>query len=105
MAPEAFPSGKPQSTGIALGWFGEDGQWGVAYGHIDREAFARAVDEHEGVDEADGIDPDAAFHAYAVLEEDESLPEDHDLRTCIRWNGITQDTENSFPVTAINTEA
>jgi len=94
----------PPSQGIRLGWFGREGEWAVAEGHLNQDVFAAAVNATFDPP----VDPVAAvsvIHRHAVLTEDTTLPEDHDLRVCIRWEGITEDTENAFPVTAINTEA
>lgn len=90
-------------TEVRLGWFGLDGQWAVAEGHLDPAAFVEVV--NGTYDPPAVLDPAGVIHAHAVLVVDVSLPEDHDLRVCIRWNGITADTENAFPVTAIDTTA
>lgn len=93
------------ATSIRIGRFGEEGRYACAFGHVNRAAFAGAV--NRGQDRANG---EEALHAdlvnwcWAVVEIDDSLPED-DGRTSIRWVGVTDDDEHSFPVTVLDTEA
>jgi hypothetical protein len=98
-----FPSGPLTPSGIALGWFGEDGEWAVAEDHLKIDDFCRAVDEYRKAET--GVDPATVLHAWAVLEENVEFPEDHDFRWTIRWNGITKDTPRAFAVTAVDTSA
>ncbi len=102
-ASDTFPSSTTPS-GIPIGWFGEDGEWAVSFGHLDKSEFADAVTEYQGRGDLDRVDVGLVMHLWAVTEVDYSLAEDDDLRTIIRWDGVTKQTEHAFPVTAFDTE-
>lgn len=78
----------------------EDGDYVFAYGHVDPDTMAGAVDDyyrHVGGFVDDPTDPEDVAHRYAVTLASPDDPEGW----CLTWHGVTAQTPGAFPLTVV----